>query len=425
MRVTKKEIRSGSTRKNIWLINHYAVPSQYYPLERTKHFAKHLKDKGYCVTVFAASTVHNSTINLITDGSKYCEIIDDGVHYVLINCKEYRGNGIYRILNMIEFALKLPGICKSFNKPDVVLATSVTPLACAMGVKVAKKYKALAIAEIADLWPESLVEYGFVRENSIVSSCLRKLEKWIYVNSDEIVFVSGGLWDYIEERGWQNCINPQKIHCINNGVDLEEFDSNRKKYKTLDEDLHNESIFKVVYTGSIRKVNNVGLLLDVAKQITDKRIKILVWGEGDEREALQQRIEKEKIANVVFKGAVEKKYIPYIVSNADLNIVHNNPSKLFRFGISFNKVFDYLAAGKPIFCDFPSKYNPVIECNAGIDINNSDPNSIANCIEWYVNMGQKAYLMYCINAENAAKEYDFAVLTDKLIDIIENVKDKE
>ena len=79
----------------------------------------------------------------------------------------------------------------------------------------------------------------------------------------------------------------------------------------------------------------------------------LIWGDGDEREVLEQRVVDEHINNVVFKGRVEKKYIPYITSQADLNIAHNTPTELFRFGISFNKIFDYMAAGKPTLSTFP------------------------------------------------------------------------
>ena len=53
---------------NIWLINHYAVPPKYYPLARPTLFAKNLMAMGHTVTVFAASSVHNSDVNLITDG---------------------------------------------------------------------------------------------------------------------------------------------------------------------------------------------------------------------------------------------------------------------------------------------------------------------------------------------------------------------
>ena len=92
--------------------------------------------------------------------------------------------------------------------------------------------------------------------------------------------------------------------------------------------------------------DNVGVLLDAAKKISNLRVKFLIWGAGDELEALQKRVADEHIENVVFKGRVEKKYVPYIVSRADVNIAHNTASPLFRFGISFNKLFEYLAAGK-------------------------------------------------------------------------------
>ena len=81
---------------NIWLINHYAVPPQYYPLARQTYFAKHLMAMGHTVTIFAASTVYNSEKNPITDQSLWQEEIVEGVHYVDIKCIEYQGSGFKR-----------------------------------------------------------------------------------------------------------------------------------------------------------------------------------------------------------------------------------------------------------------------------------------------------------------------------------------
>ena len=78
---------------NIWLINHYAVPPQHYPLARPTNFAKYLMQMGHTVKVFAASTVHNSDKNLITDGAPYREEVVDGVSYVYIKCRDYQGDG--------------------------------------------------------------------------------------------------------------------------------------------------------------------------------------------------------------------------------------------------------------------------------------------------------------------------------------------
>lgn len=402
----------------IWLINHYAVPPRYYPLARQNYFAKYLMRAGHEVTIFAASTVHNSDLNLIEDDTPYREDVVDGVHYVLIRCKSYHGNGVSRILNMLEFARKLPGVCNKYPRPDAIVATSMPPMSCAAGIKLARKYGCRSIAEIADLWPESIVAYGIAGPRNPAVLYLRRLEKWIYKKADAVVFTMEGAYDYILEQGWEREIPRSKVHYINNGVDLEQFRYNREHFTVDDPDLTDPDTFKVIYTGSIRKVNNLGLLLDAAKELRDPRVRFLIWGDGDEREALQQRVAEENISNVVFKGRVEKKYVPYITSCADLNIAHNTPSSLFRFGISFNKLFDYLAAGKPVLSDFPCPYNPAVLLHASLCVDDPTAQNIAQAVTQAAAMEREQYNELCSNAEKAAVEYDFRNLTNKLLQVI-------
>ena len=377
---------------------------------------------GHDVTIFSASTVHNSDTDLITDGSKWREETVDGVHHVYIKCCGYHGNGLKRVLNMYEFAWRLPGVCRKFPKPDAVVATSMPPMSCDAGIRLAHKYGCKGIAEIADLWPESLIAYEIAGKHNPAVLYLRRLEKRIYTKADAVIFTMEGAYDYIIEQGWEKDVPREKIFFINNGVDLEAFDYNKEHYKIDDPDLENPDIFKVVYAGSIRKVNNLGLLLDTAKQVKDPKIKFLIWGDGDEREALENRVRNENISNVVFKGRVEKKYIPYITSFADLNIAHNTPSPLFRFGISFNKLFDYLAAGKPILSDFPCPYNPAIQYGAGVSVDEPSACNIAGQIEKITELTPEKYAEFCANAKKAALEYDFKNLTQKLINVIEGTK---
>ena len=402
----------------IWLINHYAVPPRYYPLARQNYFAKYLMRAGHEVTIFAASTVHNSDLNLIEDDTPYREDVVDGVHYVLIRCKGYHGNGVSRILNMLEFARKLPGVCNKYPRPDAIVATSMPPMSCAAGIKLARKYGCRGIAEIADLWPESIVAYGIAGPRNPAVLYLRRLEKWIYKKADAVVFTMEGAYDYILEQGWEREIPRSKVHYINNGVDLEQFRYNREHFTVDDPDLTDPDTFKVIYTGSIRKVNNLGLLLDAAKELRDPCVRFLIWGDGDEREALQQRVAEENISNVVFKGRVEKKYVPYITSCADLNIAHNTPSSLFRFGISFNKLFDYLAAGKPVLSDFPCPYNPAVLLHASLCVDDPTAQNIAQAVTQVAAMEREQYNELCSNAEKAAVEYDFRNLTNKLLQVI-------
>lgn len=404
----------------IWFINHYAVPPQYYPLARPSLFAKHLQTMGHEVTIFAASTVHNSNINLIEGSEPYKTETVDGIPYVYINCTHYRGNGIKRVINLVEFAAKLPGICDKFEKPDAIMATVFDPLSCYQGIKYAKKHNIKAVAEIADLWPETMVAYGMAGPSNPIVKVLRYIEKRIYTWSDAIIFTFAGAYDYIKEQNWEKEIPRSKVHYINNGVDLEQFDYNKDHFTVQDDDLENENIFKVVYAGSIRCVNNLGKLLDAAKLVQNPNIKFLIWGDGDELPQLKERIVKENITNVVFKGRVEKKYVPYITSKANLNLAHNNNSPLFRFGISFNKIFDYMASGVPVLCDFYASYNPVISCNAGVSVDSGKVEDIATAIDTMAGWSVEKLAEYGKNAEKGAKVFDFKSLTIQLLNIIQN-----
>ncbi len=403
----------------IWLLNHYAVPPQYYPLARPYLFAKNLIEMGHDVTIIAASTIHNSNSkNLIENGEKFKIINDNGVPYVLVNCTPYQGNGLKRVKNIWDFAHKIPKVLKGFEKPDVIVATSFDPLSCYAGIKFAKKNGIKSVAEIADLWPETLVAYKGISRKNLIVKYLRRIEKNIYKKSDAIIFTMEGAYDYILEQGWEKEISREKVYYINNGIDLEQFDFNKKEYPIEDENLVNDEIFKVVYAGSIRKVNNLDKLLDIAKKVSNRKVVFLVWGDGDELPRLKERIRNENINNVIFKGWVEKKNIPYITSNADLNFAHNEASPLFRFGISFNKIFDYLAAGKPILCDFKAKYNPVIQEKAGFSVDSGEVEEIAKVIDDISSYSKQRLDEMAVNARSGASNYDFRVLTEKLFEVI-------
>lgn len=403
----------------IWLINHYAVPPQYYPLARQNYFAKNLMRLGHEVTIFAASTVHNSDKNLIEDDTPYREDVVDEVHYVLIRCKGYHGNGVSRILNMLEFARKLPGVCDKYPRPDAIVATSMPPMSCAAGIKLARKYGCRGIAEIADLWPESLIAYGIAGPRNPAVLWLRRLEKWIYTKADAVVFTAEGAYDYIKEQHWEKEVPQSKVFYINNGVDLELFDYNKEHFRVEDKDLDDPDIFKVIYTGSIRQVNNLGLLLDAAKAVKDPRVRFLIWGDGDERPMLEQRVKDENIGNVVFKGRVEKKFVPSIVSRADVNYIDPFSDSVSKYGISSNKLFEYFAAGKPILVQARERYNPVKTYHAGICLQSLTATDLAAQIDAFAQMDEAGYQGYCVGASAAAKEFDFKKLTDTLMNVIE------
>ena len=412
-------------RKYIWIMNHYAGSMFFDKGGRHYNFAKYLRRAGYEPVIFCANSKHGQQELFFDNKDLWYEHIAEEIvtPFVFVKARTYQGNGKQRVLNMIDFCRNVKKTAKQYAKkhgsPDVIYASSVHPLTLVAGIQLAKYFGVKCICEVRDFWPESIVAYStrFTRSHPLMR-LLYHGEKWIYKKADSLIFTTEGAYDYIVEQGWEKEIPRFKVHYINNGVDLEAFQYNREHFQVDDPDLQDPDIFKVVYTGSIRLVNNLGLLLNAAKQVTDPKVRFLIWGDGDERPMLEQRIRDEGIGNVGFKGKVDKKYIPYIVSKADLNFAHNTPSSLFRFGISFNKIFDYFAAGKPILTDFPCAYNPVIQSNSGVAVENATAAEVARAIEKMAALEEAEYMKFCSNALKAAETYDFKNLTQKLIDII-------
>lgn len=410
-------------KKNIWIMNHYAGNMFFDQGGRHYNFAKYLKQAGYEPVVFCANSKHNAEGHWFEDDSLWHEHMEEttGVPYVFVAARAYTGSGKQRVLNMIDFYRNVKKAAKKYTgkngKPDVIFASSVHPLTLVAGIQLAKHFGVKCVCEVRDLWPESIVEYStrFTRENPLIR-LLYQGEKWIYKKADAVVFTMEGAYDYIIEQGWEKDIPRSKVFYINNGVDLELFHDNQEHFRIEDPDLEDPDTFKVVYTGSIRKVNNLGLLLDAAKEVNDPRVKFLIWGDGDELPALRQRLIDENIKNVVFKGKVEKKYVPYIVSRADWNYIHGDRLPLFRFGISPNKLFDYFAAEKPVLMDIDAAYNPVERFSCGLVSRNSE--ELLENIRKAVALSAGDYERMCHNSRAAAQEYDFKNLTQKLICVI-------
>lgn len=209
-----------------------------------------------------------------------------------------------------------------------------------------------------------------------------------------------------------------KVHCINNGVDLEQFREHRARFRVEDADLQDPALFKVVYIGSIRRVNQLGALLDAAKQVTDPTVRFLVWGDGDQRAALERRVQEEGITNVIFKGKVEKKYIPDIVTKP---ISTSSTAQWMeisaRLASSTNKMFDCFAAGKPILMDIAAGYNPVEQFHAGVCVD--CPEALPQAIAGLRQADGDVLGSLCRNAEHAAEAYDYRQLTERLIKVLE------
>jgi len=418
---------------NIWILNHYAVPQKYYYLARSYNFARQLVQRGHKVTMFAASSVHNSEVNLIEDNKLFREMEEDGIPYVLFRARQYEGSGKARVINHIEGAWRMyrhcPKFIEKYGKPDVIFASAGQSLTLVAGIFLAKKLGIPCVCEVTDLWPESFVAYGMISRGNPLLKVLYAGEKWIYKKADALIFSMEGGRDYIIERGWDKDhggpVDLNKVHHINNGLDLEQFDSNRISCVYEDPDLEDETSFKAVYCGSVKRVNDVGQLLDIAEYIdkhhSSSRIRILVYGDGEEKEPLRIRAESLGLKNIVFKGRVPKKYIPSILSRSDVCLMHWKATPLVKYGASLNKMFEYFASGKPILVNSVTGYDLITRHGCGISANLTTVEDYAEKLLSFTTMDREAYRLCCENARNTACRYDFVLLTDKLLSIFEKL----
>lgn len=413
----------NTEKKTIWIFNHYATNMFYSQIGRHHSYARYLVEGGYNVKIFCASSWHKGGENVISDGQLYTCNSVDGIEYVFIKARDYVGNGKGRILNIFDYYRNLMKIYKRFEKPDLIIGSSVHPLACVAAIKIAKKYKCKAITEIRDLWPASLIEYGVIKRNGLAAAVLSKLEKWMYRKADSVIMTWPGGRQYIHDRGWSRQIPDEKVYHLSNGVELSDFRKNASNNSDeLDEDLKSKSKFKVVYTGTVGAVNNIGVLLKAAKVLKDRgdnRAQILIYGKGNELEKLTEQVKNEGLDNILFKGFVPRNVVPAVLSYADCTILHNTSTGLNKYGQSQNKFFEYLAAGKPILMTYSVGYSICKERNCGIELDEQTPEAIADGIEYFSKLSPEQYVLYSKNAKETAEMYDYKALSKKLIEIIE------
>lgn len=416
--------------KTVWIINHYAQTPEQGGLSRHYFFAKELIARGYNVRIFTSSVIHNSDINMIDESEKilFKDVDQNGVPYTYIKSSAYKGNGLARIKNMLGFAFDIKKIWKTYKqeKPDVIYTSTPDLLTAWQAQNFAKKHKLPCVVEVRDLWPLSIVEYNNISSKNPIIIALYMLEKRIYKRADALVFTMPGGKDYIIDKKWDKKVALEKIFNINNGIDVEEQERQVKENAFSDPDLDDGS-FKVIYCGSIRPANNVKLLVDAAKVVEKKRsdIKFLIYGGGIYAETLKIEVKEKGMNNVFFKGYVDKKYIPYIVSKASLNVLTYKNTKAWKYGGSQNKVFDYMNAGKPILTNIKMGRSVLAECGCGIEVDTDNAEKFANAIIEAHDLPQETRLDMGARGKEKAKEFDFKVLTDKFEQVINYAIEQE
>lgn len=403
--------------KRIWIVNYYTSPDCSNP--RYLEFAKHFMANGYEVITFYADGKREEDTPLF----ERHEV--NGLDFVRVKAPFYVGNGLSRMKSIFSFAWCIKTHCKEFDRPDVILHNIHTPFDYPI-VWATRKLKAKYVAEAWDMWPDAFVHLGLVSERNPAMSVFRWIEKKLYENADKLIFTFAGGPAYIRQRGWSidrgGKVNMDKVHLVSNGIDIEQFDEDREAWPREDADLNDPKTLKVIYLGSINRANHVNTLIDAAKLLQEmEKYRFFIYGDGADREELEQRVKDEKITNVVFK---EKK-IPlcecaWVVSQATVNVM--NYQKDFGYmGVSSGKMFQYLAAGKPILCNIDIAFDNVIkDNNLGFAQDIESPEGFAELIRRLAEQPKEEFDAMCVRVRETAKRFDYKVLCAEELKVIES-----
>lgn len=353
---------------NIWILNHYAISPRFSGGSRHFDLAQQLVKKGHTVRIFASSFNHfERKETIVYSNSKFKNEEISGVTFTWISTPPYE-DAISRVKNIIFYSLRLNRILKKELKknepPDVILGSSVHPLTPLVGIKRAKKSGALFYFEERDLWPQTFIDFGILKENSIISKVLFKIEKYLYENCDRVIFLFDRAHIYAESKG----LAPEKHITLPNGFNSNRFQDNNSKInqnlKTILRELANKKL--CIYTGSMGVANHMFPLLELAKEMKNEDFHFLYVGNGDQKQKLVEYKERENLQNVSFVDSIPKEQIPALLECADFGLISMKDSPLYRWGFSMNKIYDYLAAGLPIIMYSNVEYIGSLEGNDAI-----------------------------------------------------------
>ena len=400
---------------NIWMLNHYAVSPDMPGGTRHFDFGKELAKRGYYVTIFASSFHYAKLKEMKLEKKDRFKIEEyDGIKFVWIRVFPYSKNNWRRVVNMLSYSWRVYSLAKTLNleRPHMIIGSSVHLFAVFTAYLLARHFKSCFIMEVRDLWPQTLTDMGVSRWHPFVV-ILGLLERFLYKTSEKILTPLPKAYEYIESLG----IPKEKIVWMPNGVNLNRFDLGRDTLKSKDD-------FVVMYAGALGAANKLEVIIRCADLVFKSfpQIKFVLIGDGPEKPKLVKMAEKMRLSNIEFKGLVSKREILKCLKGSNVLFFNLEDSPVFRFGISSNKLFDYLASARPVIFSCNAVNNPVAEAGAGITIPPNDPKALADAVIGLRKMSEEEReTMGKRGREYVEKYYNISVLASRLDRVLKEV----
>ena len=363
----------------------------------------------------AASVEHSSGRQRLLEGEGARLENHAGVPFLWLRTPTYQGNRGGRMRNMLHYAMQalMPANTRLLFKPDAVIGSSVHPFAAAAGALLAKRFGVPFIFEVRDLWPQTLIDFGRIKNNGMLARMMRALELWLYRRAARIVTLLPRAVDYIVPLG----ISEDKVVWIPNGADISSFPDPGPRVP--------DDKFTLMYFGAHGQANALEIVLHAMKQIqADKdmqQVCLRMIGDGPAKESLQKLANELELKNVKFEPPIPKSSIPLVAAEADAFIlsVLNKPN-LYRYGISMNKIYDYFAARRPIVMLSCAVNDPVGDAGAGLTIPSGNLDALVDAIKQMASMRQfELDAMGASGRKYIERNGDYKALAEKLAIVLD------
>ncbi|GAB4247146.1 glycosyltransferase family 4 protein [Deferrisoma sp.] len=385
----------------------------------TRHyeFARRLVRQGHTVTIVASDLSYLTGGKIVDRGGLVSEQEVDGIRILrAYTYPSLHKSFVWRVVSFLSFMCTSVVAGLRAGKVDVVMGTSPPIFQAVSAWFVAALRRRPFLLEIRDLWPEFAVDMG-VLKNRLLISLARWLELFLYGRASHIVVNSPAYRDYLKEKR----IRVGKISLIPNGVDPEMFrpEDHGAAFRT---EFGLDGKFVVTYAGALGLANDIWTILRAADLLRgDDRIRFVLVGDGKERPALEAFAAEQNLNNVIFAGPRPKAEIPTVLAASDACVATLKDIPMFRTTYP-NKVFDYMAAGRPTILAIDGVIREVVEAaRGGVFVPPGDPESLAQVVRRFVDNPAEAREMGTNAREFVARQFNRATHAGEFLRLVERL----
>jgi glycosyltransferase involved in cell wall biosynthesis len=323
---------------------------------------------------------------------------------------------IHRVINFISFMVSAFIKSLQVRQVDLVWGTSPPIFQAVSAWLVARLKRVPFLLEVRDLWPAFAIEVG-VLHNPLIIRLSLWLERFLYRHADLVVVNSPGYIEHVKNKGAKH------VEMIPNGSDASMFKP-QEKGKDFRKKNNLENKFLVIYAGAHGISNDLVVILQTAKLLTNNpNIHFLLVGDGKEKHALQQKAHEMQLSNLIFMDPVSKNQIAEVLAAADACIAILKPLELYKTTYP-NKVFDYMAAGRPVLLVIDGVIRKVVEeAKCGLFVQPGNADDLAKKTVWLSQYLAKARGMGKAGQKYLMGHFNRIELANKFIKVMENLID--